>query len=88
MKTLIDQWHSIALNIAVINEVRLQGSKCVSNFEHGMEKEETCFRGTGICPPTRRCLVTVNVLQKLLKQYLDCRRHSQWPQYSLSPLER
>jgi hypothetical protein len=50
MKILIDQWHTIAFNIAVINEVRLQGSKRVSNFEHGMEKEETCFRGPGVCP--------------------------------------
>jgi hypothetical protein len=43
MNTLIDQWHSIAFNIAVFNEVRLQGSKPVSNFEHGMEKEENLF---------------------------------------------
>jgi rubrerythrin len=33
----------VVLDIAVVNEFRLGGSKHISNFENGLQKDETCF---------------------------------------------
>jgi hypothetical protein len=42
----------MVLDIALVNEVRLQCSQPISNFEHGLNKKETCFGGMAICPYT------------------------------------
>ena len=64
----------MVLHIVVINEVRFGGSKHISNFESGLQKDETCFSffKNEYLPPVWRCLVcwdstaeTFNAVRKM-----------------------
>jgi hypothetical protein len=77
----------MALNIAAINEGRLRTASMFQISNIGWRKKKPVSEQR-VHALTWQCLVAAIVLQKLLKQNLDCKRQSQWSQFSISPLER
>jgi len=78
MKSLTDQWHFVVLDIAVINEFRLGGSKHISNFESGLQENETCFfLKNGYLSMCGTVLLAGIVLQKHSMQYWKCKLRSE-----------